>query len=272
MATRFRLSLGTHQIELAQGTTVLGRSDECTICLDDERVSRTHAQVEIKGDRALLSDLGSRNGTLLNGRPIREPTAINDGDVIRIGRNDLKVHVQKLKRARSSADSRSVTLHGAKAVSAPTHATLESFDLSSELTAEADLVRKALQMGRFDEAERLLKARVIRLVSQNTEASPGDPGVQITTEGLLRLAQNSMDAVWLDRLFMLHANLGWWMEIPVENQAMRLLRAIGKLGGRGIREYLTVWTARLSELDADRRRRIQQLRELADHLTPKEEP
>ena len=271
MAAKFRLSLGPHLIELKPGPTILGRSDDCTICLDDERVSRNHAQIDIKGDVAELNDLGSRNGTMLNGRPVRHPTALNNGDVIRIGRHELTVQVRHPTGDEGSIPRRD-TLHGERAPSAPTHATLESFDLASGLTAEADLLRKSLQMGRFDEAERLLKARVARLLSGQTRTLPNDPSVQISTEGLLRLAQHSMDAIWLDRLFMLHAQLGWWMEITVEAQAVRLLRAIGKLAGTGLRDYLDHWTARQKKLDSGQRRRRQQLHDLGDHLTPKEEP
>lgn len=63
----------------------IGRSGENAIVLVHERVSRRHAQVEWNGDQYLLRDLGSRNGTYLNGRRIEAPAALRHGDLIGIG-------------------------------------------------------------------------------------------------------------------------------------------------------------------------------------------
>ena len=68
------------------GTTVIGRSVDCGICLDDEGVSREHARVEKDGQgNVWIADLGSTNGTyLLDGRRI-ERHVLQDGDKIRVG-------------------------------------------------------------------------------------------------------------------------------------------------------------------------------------------
>jgi diguanylate cyclase (GGDEF)-like protein len=68
----------------------LGRAAESEIWLDDEGVSRNHAEVRFDDKRPVLHDLDSRNGTYLNGARISEPTPLADGDKIGIGSSVLR--------------------------------------------------------------------------------------------------------------------------------------------------------------------------------------
>ncbi len=68
--------------ELAPGETVIGRSGDCTIPLDAAAVSRHHAKVHSEGARFLLEDLGSRNGTYVNGERIAGTRPLAPGDRI----------------------------------------------------------------------------------------------------------------------------------------------------------------------------------------------
>jgi len=54
-------------------------------------VSRRHARIVISGGRATLEDLGSKNGTFLQGHAVTEPSALKDGDRVRIGTVELTV-------------------------------------------------------------------------------------------------------------------------------------------------------------------------------------
>ena len=69
----------------------IGRSEHSTVVLDgDGRVSRNHALVQrMETGGYYLSDLGSRNGTVLNGRQVVNPTVLRSGDVIRLGGYEL---------------------------------------------------------------------------------------------------------------------------------------------------------------------------------------
>ncbi len=71
-------------------TTIIGRSPDSDIALNDNFLSGAHAQLQLRGDEWLLEDLNSTNGTFVNGFEVRGATSINDGDVIRIGRVELK--------------------------------------------------------------------------------------------------------------------------------------------------------------------------------------
>jgi len=67
---------------------VIGRSSDCSISLSDPNVSRRHAEVRRIGDGYSLVDLGSTNGTEVNGQRIQE-TALMNGDVIGVGTTSI---------------------------------------------------------------------------------------------------------------------------------------------------------------------------------------
>jgi hypothetical protein len=64
---------------------VIGRNRDCDLCLTDLSVSRRHAQLMRREDGWILSDLGSHNGTRLNGWLVREPVRLSAGDRVDFG-------------------------------------------------------------------------------------------------------------------------------------------------------------------------------------------
>jgi len=73
------------------GPVVIGRSPGADIVLGDDFVSGRHARVAPSGDSAVVEDLGSTNGTLLNGQRLTVPMKLRVGDTIDIGAVRLKV-------------------------------------------------------------------------------------------------------------------------------------------------------------------------------------
>lgn len=73
--------------------TSIGRAKSSTIVLDDGYVSTEHALLLQRGGQWWLEDLGSRNGTLLNGVKLAETAVVSAGDVITIGGTVLKVEM-----------------------------------------------------------------------------------------------------------------------------------------------------------------------------------
>ena len=63
----------------------LGRSRQCDVVLRDPNVSRQHAEIRPRGSSWVLTDLGSTNGSLLNGRRIDAPEVVRPGDEIELG-------------------------------------------------------------------------------------------------------------------------------------------------------------------------------------------
>jgi hypothetical protein len=74
--------------------TSLGRSPTNTIVLIDTFCSQEHALVTWRGGQWWLEDRNSSNGTLLNGEPVTEPVVVSSGDVITVGRVELKVELE----------------------------------------------------------------------------------------------------------------------------------------------------------------------------------
>lgn len=72
---------------------VIGRLPECAVVLDDTNISRRHAQVALDDGAVVVSDLGSTNGTFVNGRRITRATA-RPGDEITVGTSRLRVEVR----------------------------------------------------------------------------------------------------------------------------------------------------------------------------------
>jgi pSer/pThr/pTyr-binding forkhead associated (FHA) protein len=82
---------GTQYI-LSAATTVLGRSSDCDIVLDDSAVSRRHAEVRRGEAGFILADRGSLNGTYLNRAPV-DQVHLSDGDHIQVGQFRLQFRV-----------------------------------------------------------------------------------------------------------------------------------------------------------------------------------
>ncbi|MBP8972703.1 MAG: FHA domain-containing protein [Anaerolineae bacterium] len=73
--------------------TTLGRAPTNTVVLDDTFCSQEHALVMRRDGQWWLEDRGSSNGTRLNGEPVREPVVLSSGDVIGMGRLELRVEL-----------------------------------------------------------------------------------------------------------------------------------------------------------------------------------
>jgi adenylate cyclase len=91
------LDLGDQRLPLAGKTLSLGRAKGNNVVFTSEKVSRRHALVHAQGGAEFsLVDLGSSNGTHLNGRRVIQPMSLQNGDVIQIGEQSLTFHVEEI--------------------------------------------------------------------------------------------------------------------------------------------------------------------------------
>jgi pSer/pThr/pTyr-binding forkhead associated (FHA) protein len=81
-----------HTYRAGEGALRLGRSPDNDLILRDPATSGHHARVERRGDQFFIVDLGSTNGTLVNGEPIQEKE-LNHDDRITIGQNAVHFSV-----------------------------------------------------------------------------------------------------------------------------------------------------------------------------------
>ncbi len=88
MSLLLTISLGTghRTFPLDREASRIGRASQNTIQIADPTVSKEHAEILRSGERFTIRDLGSRNGTRVNGVEVREAIPIRDGDVIEIGK------------------------------------------------------------------------------------------------------------------------------------------------------------------------------------------
>ena len=82
-------------VELRAGPFTIGRAADADLVIDDPSISRMHTRLFVAEGRVVLSDLGSRNGTLLNGAAVSDPRVVAPGDVITVGKVTLVVQGQR---------------------------------------------------------------------------------------------------------------------------------------------------------------------------------
>jgi hypothetical protein len=72
----------------------LGRSRQCDLVLNDPNVSRQHAEIRPRGGSWVLIDLGSTNGSRINGRPVQGPEVVRAGDEIELGSTTMRFELE----------------------------------------------------------------------------------------------------------------------------------------------------------------------------------
>ncbi|MGO9899218.1 MAG: FhaA domain-containing protein [Solirubrobacteraceae bacterium] len=91
---RAMLLVGGRRMLVGPTGATLGRSRQCDIVVDDANVSRQHAEVRPSGASWVLVDLGSTNGSVLNGRRIDRPQELEPGDTIEVGTSVITFDVE----------------------------------------------------------------------------------------------------------------------------------------------------------------------------------
>jgi DNA-binding winged helix-turn-helix (wHTH) protein len=89
----FRLLWGQREVALSEGENILGRGTDSLVWIDAQSVSRRHARVMVASGLATLEDLGSKNGTFVNGVRLASAVALRDGDELRIGNVPMTLKV-----------------------------------------------------------------------------------------------------------------------------------------------------------------------------------
>ena len=87
---------GTGAQHPVESAVTIGRDEGADVQLPDKTISRRHAALRIEGETAVVEDLGSRNGTFVNGTRVEDPQRLREGDSLQIGRD----HPRGAQRAR----------------------------------------------------------------------------------------------------------------------------------------------------------------------------
>ena len=97
-----------HRTFIAVSPFTVGRRPGSGMCLADPTVSGQHAELRVEGADLFVTDVGSTNGTLVNGVPVSASQRLNDGDIVHFGQKVFSVE-RKVLNAWSSSDVRNKT-------------------------------------------------------------------------------------------------------------------------------------------------------------------
>lgn len=81
----------------------IGRGETCHLRPNSEQVSREHAEFVVESEVVTVNDLGSRNGTLVNGRAITAPQPLKNGDLVQVGPLTFAVSIEGAPQAKAAA-------------------------------------------------------------------------------------------------------------------------------------------------------------------------
>ena len=214
---RYRLRFLLQEFDLPRGATILGRSSDCHVTIEDPLVSRHHARIVLDGDRAVLYDLNSRNGVKLNGHGIKEPSELKDGDRLRIGTQEL-VFCRVEQAPNTSAKTTGFLRHCARcrmpypqeAGSCPNCGATEALDeetLSGQFGAAAqavwsiqlflEVLERALSLQRFEDVHRILRRATVQVEERIVRGDLVDgPQLAKLADGAARASLALQDPTW----------------------------------------------------------------------------
>jgi pSer/pThr/pTyr-binding forkhead associated (FHA) protein len=92
---------------LTEGEHVAGRDADCSLVVDGTTVSRRHARLTVSNGAAMIEDLGSTNGTHVNGARISTPTRLAPGDEFALGSEKLRVRLRSASALTTKVDPES---------------------------------------------------------------------------------------------------------------------------------------------------------------------
>lgn len=137
-------------VPIDQATLVLGRHADADLVLPNPIVSRHHAQIDFDGEGCTIRDLGSKNGTYVNGERISgQPVPLNDRDVIHLGREEVALEFQ--------ASARTPTLGDAEERRRPEGAAIRVDARSRQVWVQGVIIDPPLSRKEFDILELLFR-------------------------------------------------------------------------------------------------------------------
>jgi hypothetical protein len=217
--SRFRLRFLLQEFDLPIGEVVVGRSPDCHITIEDPLISRQHAKIVVTPTSATFVDLGSRNGSRINGRQVSGSTPLADADRIRLGAQEL-VFFEVGPERRAPRQTGAMLFcnkcatpfpEGARVCphcGAPPSAFTREDETMSGVFLEprrtwmlqlmGEVLERALSTQKLEEAERILQRAVDEFANRLAAADPVDDR-QLTqiADYALRLARLQNDPGWV---------------------------------------------------------------------------
>lgn len=288
---RYRLRLLLQEFDLPMGDTILGRSPECRVTIEDPLVSREHAQISVSADRVVFRDLGSRNGSKHNGRWIQGEVVLQDGDRLRIGTQELLfVRIESPRRPGRPTGSLRYCLqcklpYPAEAASCshcgytpmgeevtvaePSVQRLQQeFDTQTwSFDLHLELLDKALSVRRWVDAERTMHRIISILDEKFVSNQPIEfKHVEPALIGAIRLSAATGAGSWVGWVFAVLEQLRRLPSPAVMTHLATLTPHIFATTGTTFERYVGYWSDRKNELSNEQRMLIEHLFAWRDSL------
>jgi hypothetical protein len=236
---RFWLEHDGPSIELRRGQVLIGRSSGCHIVLEDNMVSRRHAELRVMDDAVSVHDLGSVNGIYVNGERVRDQRRLRDGDRLQVGQRELVLKSVARDSVPAVPDRLTAeTLHGnMMSPLAPTSEdTTHIGDVFDVLGSVAD---KVLALERGDEAERILSGVLHSVLREVTAGRPvSSETAEQAASYAVRIAGATGRPGWLDYTIQLYATLGKVLPGPIVDRLYDVVRRARGMNVVALRAYV----------------------------------
>lgn len=250
------LRAGEHDLALAAGESVLGRSPACEVVVDDPMVSRRHARIVVHHGTVTIEDLGSVNGVLVNGERLARARVLVSGDRILIGQQSFLLLAEGpaagtvVRAARagtqtltaevlSRAAPRPVpSLRGDGAPRSEPERT-EATRKGQALELLGVVADKMLALGRGDEAERILGG-YLRNLAQAIRVGGTAEGetLERASAYALRIAEATGRGIWVDYVFELFTLARRLPSAPLVERLYEAVRRAQPISATVFRQYL----------------------------------
>jgi pSer/pThr/pTyr-binding forkhead associated (FHA) protein len=106
----------------------IGRGETCNLRPNSELVSREHAEFTVTSDTVAVRDLGSRNGTLVNGKALTEPYTLKDRDLVQVGPLTFAVSIEASSVVAKKAEPAAASAPAAAKASSPDEISHDEID------------------------------------------------------------------------------------------------------------------------------------------------
>jgi pSer/pThr/pTyr-binding forkhead associated (FHA) protein len=205
-------------MELGNGSLLIGRLPECDVLLQDNLVSRMHARLSVQGDSVVVEDLHSSNGVYVNGIRVGHSTVLREGDRILIGTTELSLFetrdssLQRLRvaRAQEVAEERPAPSLRRPPVNVPlqvprSHENVPSTARADALKMIGGLADRLAASGNVEEASQVLSGHLRRILKGANSGLVVTPDVAAAaSHHALTLARWTKQPLWADYVVELH--------------------------------------------------------------------
>ncbi|HEU4406696.1 MAG TPA: FHA domain-containing protein [Polyangiaceae bacterium] len=246
---RFRLRYRQRTIALPPDELfVIGRGSDCDLTLDDPLLARRHARLVVVNDEVYVEALRGPTGVMVDGAPIGGRQRLRHGSRLTVGAQEMTLVDARLSTA-NTPDSGAPT-------SGPMPAAPPSSDVptpASGVPAGPDSVfrldllqllggvaHKALALGQFDEAERILCTRLLRILEM-TRMVPDRMPPEVVDQAArfaARLAGVTAKGLWVDYVIALYAAQGRPFPTALGDDLYAALRKVGPIDKEALGAYI----------------------------------